>query len=172
MGQFLLPVDLEPFATIDAAKAAAMIEDAEAMAVLTAPCLPSLLVPAEGETAAQAALRTAKLGALKAILRGAILRWDEAGTGAHSSTQETVGPFSQTLSTDTRQQRRGMFWPSEIEQLQSLCAVTAAKAFVVDTAPCDLSAHLPWCSLMFGALYCSCGVDIAGFPIFELDGGV
>jgi len=29
------------------------------------------------------------------------------------------------------------------------------------------SPHLPWCSLMFGALYCSCGVDIAGFPIFE-----
>lgn len=29
-------------------------------------------------------------------------------------------------------------------------------------------AHLPWCSLMLGALYCSCGVDIAGYPIFEL----
>ncbi len=33
------------------------------------------------------------------------------------------------------------------------------------------SAHLPWCSSMFGALYCSCGVDIAGYPIFE-GGGV
>ena len=29
--------------------------------------------------------------------------------------------------------------------------------------------HLPWCSLMFGATYCSCGVDIAGYPIYELD---
>ena len=29
------------------------------------------------------------------------------------------------------------------------------------------SMHLPWCSLNFGALYCSCGVDIAGVPIFE-----
>ena len=27
--------------------------------------------------------------------------------------------------------------------------------------------HLPWCSYNFGALYCSCGVDIAGYPIFE-----
>lgn len=27
--------------------------------------------------------------------------------------------------------------------------------------------HLPWCSLIMGAAYCSCGVDIAGFPIFE-----
>lgn len=30
------------------------------------------------------------------------------------------------------------------------------------------SSHLPWCSLMFGANYCSCGVDLAGYPIFEL----
>lgn len=29
------------------------------------------------------------------------------------------------------------------------------------------SSHLPWCSLAFGALYCSCGSDIAGRPIFE-----
>jgi hypothetical protein len=31
------------------------------------------------------------------------------------------------------------------------------------------SLHLPWCSLAFGEL-CSCGVNLAGFPIFELDG--
>lgn len=30
------------------------------------------------------------------------------------------------------------------------------------------SAHLPWCSFSMGALYCSCGVDIAGHPIYEL----
>jgi len=29
------------------------------------------------------------------------------------------------------------------------------------------SPHLPWCSLRMGATYCSCGVDIAGKPIFE-----
>lgn len=27
--------------------------------------------------------------------------------------------------------------------------------------------HLPWCASMFGAVYCSCGADIAGYPIFE-----
>lgn len=32
------------------------------------------------------------------------------------------------------------------------------------------ASHLPWCSLTLGATYCSCGVDIAGFPIFETDG--
>lgn len=30
------------------------------------------------------------------------------------------------------------------------------------------SLHLPWCNLNFGATWCSCGVDIAGVPIFEL----
>ena len=29
------------------------------------------------------------------------------------------------------------------------------------------SCHLPWCSSMFGAVYCSCGVEIAGAPIYE-----
>lgn len=38
--------------------------------------------------------------------------------------------------------------------------------YAVDTVGSS-SAHLPWCSLMLGANYCSCGVDIAGFPLFE-----
>lgn len=39
-------------------------------------------------------------------------------------------------------------------------------AFTIDMLGAD-SGHLAWCSLHFGATYCSCGVDIAGFPIFE-----
>lgn len=31
----------------------------------------------------------------------------------------------------------------------------------------DSSIHAPWCALAFGALYCSCGADIAGYPIYE-----
>lgn len=50
-----------------------------------------------------------------------------------------------------------------------LLSPTKAKAFSVDTVPlAPLSVHMPWCSLMFGATYCSCGVDIAGTPIYEL----
>lgn len=104
MGTFLAVDDLAPFATIDAAKADAMIEDAEAMALLAAPCI--------------AAVDFAYGAAVKAILRGAVLRWNEAGTGALQA--QNAGPFGQTL--DTRQERRGMFWPSEIVALQSLCA--------------------------------------------------
>lgn len=47
--------------------------------------------------------------------------------------------------------------------------VEASGAFSIDMVGFG-TAHLPWCALMFRANYCSCGVDIAGRPIFE-DGG-
>lgn len=162
MGQFIQDTDLAPFATIDAAKAAAMIEDAEAQAVLIAPCLPGLLVVPDGETAEAAAIRTGKLAAAKSILRAAILRWNDAGTGMVTMT--TVGPFGQQTQ---QQARRSMFYPSEIEQLQGICKGDTSKAFSVDTVPYAPATHAPWCSLLLGASYCSCGADLAGYPIYE-----
>ena len=41
-------------------------------------------------------------------------------------------------------------------------------AFTIDTLG-TTSIHQPWCSLNFGGTYCSCGADIAGYPIYELD---
>lgn len=41
------------------------------------------------------------------------------------------------------------------------------KAFAVDSLPSDVTIHAETCALNFGALYCSCGADIAGFPLFE-----
>lgn len=69
---FLVPDDLAAFADIDQAKAQAMIDDAEAMAALAAPCITDPEFVADPPLA----------GALRAVLRGAILRWDEAGSGA------------------------------------------------------------------------------------------
>lgn len=41
------------------------------------------------------------------------------------------------------------------------------QAYAVDTVPCD-STHQPWCSLLMGATYCSCGVDLTGsYPLWE-----
>lgn len=163
MGQFITPQDLAPFATIEAAKAGEMIADAEGQAILTAPCIPDLLTAPTEESPADKARREAKLAAVKGILRGAILRWEEAGTGAIQT--QIAGPFSQTVQY---QARRAMFWPTEITDLQKVCSTGQAKAYAIDTAP-GATAHLPWCSLMLGATYCSCGVDIARVPIYELD---
>lgn len=110
--------DLTPFApTIDEGRAQAMIEDALALAAIVAPCI-------QDDTFTHT-------GAARAIIRGAILRWNDAGTGA--ITSQAVGPFSQTV--DTSQVRRGMFWPSEIKQLQELCGKSNARAFSIDTVP-------------------------------------
>lgn len=115
----ITPDDLTPFADIPIERALAMIDDAMAMAALIAPC-----VIDEDFEQAQAA---------KAIIRGAILRWNDAGTGAY--TQQGAGPFQVTV--DTRTQRRGMFWPSEIQQLQELCrdGDLSGQAFTINTTP-------------------------------------
>ena len=53
------------------------------------------------------------------------------------------------------------------EWWQMLGGQKTRKAFAIDTLG-TYSGHLPWCALMFAAAYCSCGLDIAGEPIFEL----
>lgn len=112
--------DLTPFAPdIDPGKATAMIEDALAVAAIVAPCILE-----DTFTAA---------GAAKAIIRGALLRWHDAGTGAVVS--QAAGPFTQTIDTSTT--RRGMYWPSEITQLQKLCQTSGARAFSIDTVPTE-----------------------------------
>jgi hypothetical protein len=129
-----------------------MIEDAEGLAILAAPCL--------GTT--PTTLTDAQIVGVKAILRGAIMRWNDAGSGARSSV--TTGPFSETI--DTTVARRGMFWPSEITTLQSICSDSeSGKVFAVDTVRFG-GVHAATCSVNFGASYCSCGADIAGFPLF------
>ncbi|MEO6627627.1 MAG: hypothetical protein ABIP03_03575 [Aquihabitans sp.] len=140
--------DLDPFVEIDELKAMAMIDDAIARAALVAPCILE-----ETFTNTPAAV---------AIIRGAILRWHEAGSGAFQSEQ--VGPFG--VSMDTRTSRKGMFLPSEIDDLKLLCGTSGGKAFSVNTAPvCYVHADI--CSLNFGALYCSCGADLTGgYPLW------
>lgn len=111
--------DLTPFATIDEDKALAMVADATALALISAPCL-------SGDS-----LTDEQVAAAKAVLRGAVLRWNETGTGA--VTSQTAGPFGQVI--DTHQPRRTLFWPSEITALQRICQGTDdGSAFSVDTA--------------------------------------
>lgn len=108
-------------------------------------------------------LTARQIGAVKAILRGAIMRWSDAGSGARSSV--TTGPFSESI--DTTVARRGMYWPSEITNLQDICSDgVKSGAFSVDTALGGATIHADTCALNFGATYCSCGADIAGYPLY------
>jgi hypothetical protein len=150
------PADLAPFAEITQAKAEAMIADALAMARLAAPCIDD-----EDFAHPEAAL---------AVIRGAILRWHEAGSGVRTQVSDTVGPFSYSESF-LQPQRRALFWPSEIDQLKKLCADSSAgKAWSYDTAGGCLANHADVCSLVFGANFCSCGAWLAGKPLWENKG--
>ena len=145
-----------PTALQSAELIAVMVDGANARASRVAPCL-----VATGEDAPT----YNQVAEAKLILLGAIKRWHEAGSGALQS--QTAGPFSAVQ--DTRQRTGYNLWPSEITDLQAICSAgpVGRQAFSIDTAPA-YSAHLPWCSLSMGATYCSCGVDIAGVPIYEL----
>jgi hypothetical protein len=144
--------DLTPFATIPEAKAQAMIDDALALAARVAPCI----VDADFEYGLAA----------KAVLRGVVLRWNDQGTGA--VTQASVDDASFTFGS--QQQRRGLFWPSEIQQLQELCKTDeAGGAFNIDTVSTSVN-HAEICAVNFGANYCSCGADLTAYayPLYEL----
>jgi hypothetical protein len=115
------PADLEPFADIESAKAKAMVDDALAMARVHAPCID------DGDFAYP--------DAAKAIIRGAILRWNETGAGGLTQVTDTVGPFGRSESYQ-QPVRRALFWPSEMTQLQKLCkSSSGGRAYEVDLTP-------------------------------------
>lgn len=99
--------DLRPFAPdISQDKADAMIAGAVARASLVAPCI---LTADFIDPYAEAA---------KSVLVGAIIRWNDAGTGL--ITNETIGPFS-----TSRASSKELFWPSELNELQTICKGSA-----------------------------------------------
>lgn len=113
----LSPSDLAPFApNLESAKAEAMIADAMALAARVAPCI--LDPEFQFEAAA------------KAIIRGALLRWVEA---SENGPTLTAGPYQlrpndgagELVKLAQLRARRALFWPSEINELQDLCASKA-----------------------------------------------
>jgi hypothetical protein len=46
---------------------------------------------------------------------------------------------------------------------------TTGKAFSIRPSGATVT-HMPWCAANMGAVYCSCGADLAGYPLWE--GGV
>lgn len=83
------------------------------------------------------------------------------------ATQVTVSVDDASTSRTYKSSRGRVDILDEWWALLGLVAATGG-AFDIDTVAAG-TYHLPWCSLMMGAAYCSCGADIAGVPIFELD---
>lgn len=79
-----------------------------------------------------------------------------------TQVSETTGPFN-----TARTYRSGKGRVQILDEWWELLSPDESGAFVIDTYG-GTSLHLPWCASYFGADYCSCGVDIAGYPIYEL----
>ena|SRR5690554_3356965 len=76
--------------------------------------------------------------------------------------QQTAGPFSHS---GTFVNPTGDLYLTKAEKQMLGCG--GQRAFTVRLAGTAATTHVPWCSLAFGAGYCSCGADIAGPPLYE-----
>lgn len=86
---------------------------------------------------------------------------DTGGMDGMESVQQSAGPFSMTAKPVNP---HGDFYLTKQEKLA--LGAGLQKAFGVQIANLPTVVHAEWCSLNFGATYCSCGADIAGVPIF------
>jgi hypothetical protein len=86
---------------------------------------------------------------------------DADGVDGMESIQQSGGPFSVTMKPINP---AGDFYLTKQER--KALGDGATRAFGVQVASLSSIVHAPWCSLAFGATYCSCGADIAGVPIF------
>ena len=144
-----LPASIQSAELVDV-----MVAAANARASRVAPCLADTATPPSDDQLAEA----------KLVLIGMVKRWTEAGAGAIS--QQSAGPFQ--MSVDTRQRTGFNPWPSEIEALQDICSDGTASTAAFSITPTGSTVtHMPWCSINMGAVYCSCGADIAGYPLYE-----
>jgi hypothetical protein len=86
---------------------------------------------------------------------------DAYGRDGMERVQQSGGPFSVTLKPVNP---AGDFYLTKQER--KALGDGAQRAFGVQIADMTTTIHAPWCSLNFGATYCSCGADIAGAPIY------
>lgn len=126
-----------------------LLRDGLAMARIIAPCIdePDFLYA----------------DAAAAIIRGAVLRWAESGSGAVQTQSQAAGPFSESTTFDTRQTRRSLFYPSERTELEKLCRSNAKGAYAVDMIPgtggvCPRNGNQAFCPYMLGSTSSPCEV--------------
>lgn len=91
-----------------------------------------------------------------AIIRGAVLRWAESGSGGISYEANTAGSFSHQVSFDNRQTRRSLFFPSEIKELEALCAARSGSVFAIDTVPPPRARCVAGCTYLLGSMNSPC----------------
>ena len=82
------------------------------------------------------------------------------------STQVSIAVDDGSLSKSYRSGGGRVRILDEWWELLGLEGAGTRQAFTILTAPDCAMIHDETCALTFGALYCSCGADIAGYPLY------
>lgn len=98
------------------------------------------LVPALGDK-----LTDAQIAVAKAVIRKAVARWADSGSGGVTTKSQTAGPF-QTSETFEARGDRPLFYDSEIDELRNLFRVEGedikkGKAYSLDPVICATPAN-------------------------------
>lgn len=155
---FATPEDLaarwRPLATEEQALALVLLEDASARIRVEFPDVDARIAadPQELDPAVPRMI-------VCAMVKRAMLAGTDQAVAA--SIQQTAGPYSQST---TFANPTGDLYLTSGERRMLKGSPQAAYTVSMSAAP--LAVHAVWCSLTFGALYCSCGADLAGRPIF------
>lgn len=158
---FATPDDLaarwRPLTEVEIAQAIVLLEDASARIRVEFPDVDARIaaVPQELDPAIPRMIVCAM------VKRSMLAPSDQ---GAAASVQQSAGPYSQ--STTFANPTGDLYLTSgERRMLKG----SPQQAFTVSMSSHSGRAHAISCSLRFGATYCSCGSDIAGFPIYGVD---
>lgn len=119
---YLTPADLAPLIETDPERLAVLIADAETFAVMAAP---PLATPTD--------LSDTQRAQVKTVLRRAVVREADSGTGAKITEQ--AGPYGYTVDTRTAG-RVSFLTDDEQDALRSIVGLTRSHAaFTVDVTP-------------------------------------
>ena len=111
---------------------------------------------------------SARAGTRRRIVCAVVRRSMEAQaspSAGMSTFQATTGPFTNSY---TPTNPHGDFYLTKAEKSALGCG--RQRAFGVTVASVAVAeVHRPWCALMLGALYCSCGSDLTNgeYPLWE-----
>ena len=83
-------------------------------------------------------------------------------------TQETTGQFTASMTFAGNNPGGLYLEPEERDALRPPNQPKAGQAYSVGMGGAQGGIHVPWCNLLLGGVRCSCGADIAGFPLYEV----
>lgn len=83
-------------------------------------------------------------------------------------TQETTGQFTASMTFAGTNPGGLYLEPEERDALRPPDAPKTGQAYSVGLSTATGGIHVPWCDLLLGGDRCSCGADIAGYPLYEV----